>query len=61
MCKENYSNKNDDEKIDAKMLKETCSAVKEAVSVVLSLDKNQEKAGEEVRIVFSDECGKMAE
>lgn len=61
MCKENYGKRKGDDPIDPKALKESCTAVKEAVAVVLSLDKNQDKANDGVRIVFGDGMEKIAE
>lgn len=52
MCKNNYSKKGGIEKTDAKSLKEVCSAVKEASTVVSGLEKKV--SAESIRIIFSD-------
>ncbi len=52
MCRENYKNKGDEERTDPKILKETCTAVKEAAAVVSGLEKKVNT--ESIRIMFSD-------
>lgn len=53
MCKEYFSSAKTKDKCDPKLLKEACSAVKEAVAVSSGLADNKESTGEEIRIMFS--------
>ncbi len=53
MCRENYGRKKGDEKSDPKLLKEACSAVKEAAAVVSGLEKNEKNESEVIEIIFS--------
>ncbi len=52
MCRENFGKGKSKEKCDPKILKDTCSAVKEAAAVAAGLEKKDMTAGEEIRIVF---------
>lgn len=52
MCRENFGRGKTKEKTDPKMLKETCTAVKEAAAVASGLAKKDAASGEEIRIFF---------
>lgn len=52
MCRDNFGRGKSKEKCDPKILKDTCSAVKEAAAVASGLDKKEVSSGEEIRIVF---------
>lgn len=53
MCRRLYEENAGDCLPDAKGLKESCAAVKEAASLISGLDKNKESA-DVVRVVFED-------
>lgn len=52
MCRENFGKGEAKGKTDPKLLKDTCTAVKEAAAVASGLDKKEQLSGDEIRIVF---------
>ena len=52
MCRENFGKGKAKDKTDPKLLKETCTAVKEAAAVTSGLSKKDTAQGEEIRIYF---------
>ena len=56
MCRDNYKRLEKGERIDPKLLKETCLAVKETAALVSGLSGERE-SGEAVKIMFTDTDG----
>lgn len=52
-CRENFSRKSH-KPYDVKLLKETCSAVKEAAALVSGLEKRSSDTEDTVKIIFTD-------
>ncbi|MBR3598105.1 MAG: hypothetical protein IKL47_14155 [Clostridia bacterium] len=53
MCREYFGVGTAKEKCDPKLLKEACSAVKEAVAVSSALGSSKDSSGDEIRVLFS--------
>ncbi len=54
MCRDNYRGLDKSQKIDPKLLKETCLAVKETAALIAGIAKKDRDDSEVIRVVFED-------